>query len=171
MEKQTVGLQDLLASGSWYAIPALWGLIAFIRMALMQGGILAITSLVALTVIVVWFSFQMLIQKVRTGKQPTKEQQESAFRAILNPVFSVIWAGFATGCIAIMILVVEMNDPFTKELVDHVIKEHTALFWAVMVIGVTVGASGRIWNLSRSGQVGTAKKTGEACAPTGETHP
>ncbi len=154
MHKQPFGLVDLLASGSWYAIPAIWGFFAFIRIAIWQGGILAITSVVALTAVALWFMIHTIIQTVRAGQQPTKEQQDAAFRKMLSPVFSVIWAGFAVGCIASMIVIVELNDPFTKEAVDRVVQDHTTLFWAVMGAGVIIGAGGRIWTLSRRQRTG-----------------
>lgn len=79
MEKRPFGVLDLLASGSWYAIPAIWGFFAFIRMAILQGGLLAISSLVALAAVVFWFMVRTIVQWVRAGKQPTEEKQVAAF--------------------------------------------------------------------------------------------
>lgn len=169
MEKRPLGFVDLLASGSWYAIPAIWGFFVFIRMAIWQGGILAIFGLVAFTAVALWCTVHMIIQWVRAGKQPTQSQQRAAFHAILSPVFSVMWAGFAAGCVASMIVVIELNDPFTKEAVDRVVQEHTTLFWAVAGAGVIIGVGWRIWSLSRPGQVAAANKAGDPGAPEGET--
>lgn len=87
---------------------------------------------------------------------------------MLSPVFSVLWAGFAAGCIASMIVVVELNDPFSKEVVDNVVKEHATLFWGIMGAGVIVGAGGRIWTLSRTGQFSVVDKANEGNVPVGE---
>ncbi len=166
MEKRPLVLIETSGAGCWYVIPVMiWAFITFVRMAIRQSDILVILGLVGIAGVFLWFMVHTIIQSVRAGKQPTEEQQRAAIRAMWSPVLSVIWAGFAAGCIASMIVVIELNDPFTKEAVDRVVQEHMTLFWAVVGAGVLIGAGGRIWSLSRPGRVAAAQKEDVAGSP------
>jgi hypothetical protein len=72
------GIIDLLASGSWYVIPAVWGLYAFVRMAISQAVKLAVATLLGFVAVCLWFFVRTIIQTVRAGKQPTEAQQQAA---------------------------------------------------------------------------------------------
>ena len=162
MEKRPLGLPDLLVSGSWYAIPAIWAFFAFVRMALGLGDKFLIACLVGTAAVFVWFIGQTLLQWGRAGKQPTDEQQRAAIGAMWGPVFSVIWAGFVAGCSASMIVVIELNDPFSKEAVDRVVQEHPILYWAVAGAGLVIGAGGRLWTLASPSRVVTSQREADA---------
>jgi hypothetical protein len=175
MMKRLLGVFGFLAPVGGILILTFWVLSAFIRMAISLastnlGDIIFISILVAFTAVFLWFIVQTIIQWVRAGKQPTKEQRWAAFSAIASPVFNVICAGFIGACIASTIVVIELNAPFTKEAIDRMVQEHTTLFWAVVGAGLIFGAGGRIWSLSRPGQVAGAQKEQDAGASEGDSH-
>jgi hypothetical protein len=118
-------------------------------MAIWQLDVLMIALLAGVAVSVVWLVAHGVVFKARTGRLPTNEQEGAALRKGCRSVYSVIWAGFAAGCVASMIVVIELNDPFRKESVDRVVQGHALLFWGAMAVGVLIGAGGRIWSLAR----------------------
>jgi MFS family permease len=127
-----------------YSIAVVWAFFAFTRMALYQASMLLIVLAASVGVGCLVFLIHAFAYIQRHRKQPPEDEQRAAFQQITKRMFAVAWAGFVGGCIAAMIVVVEVNDPFADEVMGRVVKERSVLFWSVVAAGFVLGALDRI---------------------------
>ncbi len=144
MKDRQIGLREIMTSGSWYAIPVIWGFFAFIRMVTYQFDKLLISCVIGFGAILVAYVVFAVVHMRRHGKQPNKDEEQSALRTIGRSVFSVVWSAFVVGCILSMLVVIEYNDPFTAESIEQVTGKHGAVFWSIAAVGAVIGAIDRI---------------------------
>ena len=158
MKDRQVGLREIIASGSWYAIPVIWGFFAFIRMVTYQLGTLLISCAIGFGVIIVVYVVFAVVRMRRHGKQPSKDEEQSALRTIGSSVFSVVWSAFVVGCLLSMFVVIEYNDPFTAESIEEVTSKHGTVFWSITSVGAVIGAIDRIQRMIRAPAEDTPQK-------------
>lgn len=161
MVRKPVGVKELLASGSWYAIPAIWGLFAVVMMAIRLSHLLLLAAGVGLVVYIFLVIVYAAVYEQRSGKRPHPERLQRFSARLTGPIFSVIWSGFAAGCVVAVFVVIHVNDPFTKEAVDRVVDSNAWLFWSAVAAGALVGAGGRIWSLAKPGQLPVSDQDGD----------
>ena len=135
---------DRWFSSLWAKVAAFWAFCAFVRMAAYQASMFLIIVAVAFGLACVAFLAHAFVHMVRHGKQPPKEEQQAALQRISKPMFAAGWYGFIGSCIGAMIVIVEVNDPFTKDAMDRVVRDHSVLFWSVVAAGFMVGAGDHI---------------------------
>ena len=132
---------------TWYGVAFAWFFVAFVRIASYHVSMLLIVLAVALGVASLVFLIQGFAYIRRHGRQPTEDEQRTAFQQITKRTFAIAWAGLVVGCIAAMIVIIEVNDPFADEAIERVVKERSVLFWSVVAAGFVLGAGDRIWKM------------------------
>jgi hypothetical protein len=125
-------------------ITAFWAFCVFFRMLRYQASMFLVVLAVAFALACVAFLVHAFLHIARHGKQPPEEEQQAAFQRISKPVFAAGWYGFMGSCIAAMIVIVEVNDPFSRDAMDRVVKDHSVLFWFVVAAGFVIGAGDHI---------------------------
>jgi hypothetical protein len=85
------------------------------------------------------------VQKVRTGRLPTKEEEQAVLSKVGGRFWSIVGAGFSAACISSFILLVEFNETFSRQAVERVAGEHPTIFWVIVGTTAFIGACGQFW--------------------------
>ena len=149
MTNRRITLLDIWLSRPWYGFAAAWAGLAFLRMAVYQGPVLLVIIAIAFGFACFAFLIHTLAHIARHGKQPAEDQQQADFQKIGKPIFAAGWYGSIGACIAATIVVIECNDPFAKEAIERVVKDHSVLFWSVVAAGFVIGAGDHVWKMAR----------------------
>ena len=144
MTKQQQTFLDRWFSCFWFKIAAFWAFCAFVRLVAYQASMLLVILAVAFGFACVAFLAHALLHIARHGKQPPEEEQQAALQRISKPMFAAGWYGFIGSCIGAMIVIVEVNDPFSRDAMDCVVSDHSVLFWSVVAVGFVIGAGDHI---------------------------
>jgi hypothetical protein len=137
-----------------YTILALWAFSAFVRVVWFMpwpGGLFCVAFGIALASFVGWG----LVRKVRTGRLPTKEEEQAVIRKGGGAFWSLFGAGVGGGCIAGLIAVIELNDTFSRQAFDRAAGEHAIVFWATVSAGIVIGLGAQIWAFANSSRAPT----------------
>jgi hypothetical protein len=124
---------------------ALWLLSAFFRIAWVMPSPAGELILGVFVILVLSFIVWGVVRKVRTGKLPSKEEEQAVVSKVGGRVWSMLGAGFGAACIASFILLVEFNDTFSRQSVERLTGEHSVTFWTVVGAAAFAGAIERLW--------------------------
>ena len=139
MVNKPVGLKDLLASGSWYAIPALCGLFALFLVAIRLPHLFFLAAGIGFAVYILVVVVYAMVFEQRFGMRPHPERVRVFSARVHGPIFSVIWSAFAAGCVAAALAVIHVNDAFSTEAVNRVVDASPWLFWGAVAAGAALG--------------------------------
>ena len=128
---------------------ALWAVTAIVRMAFVMplpGWPCWVGVPLLLLIFLVWG----IGRRVRTGRLPTEDEETAVIQKFGGPFWQLFGGAVLGAYIAGFIMLVELNDLFSRQALERAVGEYPVLFWATVFVGMVVGLGVGIWDLNRT---------------------